>query len=753
VGFRPHVHALATRLGLNGFVLNETGAVLIEVEGRKTAVERFAAALIEDPPPLARIDGFEAVTQAPRGQTGFRIEDSRETAEGPVALSPDIATCSLCLGELFDPRDRRHLYPFINCTHCGPRLTIIRAAPYDRDRTTMAGFQMCALCLAEYEDPASRRFHAQPNACPTCGPRLELLDAMGERMVTPDPLASALEALWGGRILALKSLGGYHLVCDATSAAAVARLRERKHRHEKPLALLVKDAPVAEALCEVSPSERVLLISRERPIVLLRRRAGSPVASTVSPGNPLLGVMLPYTPLHYLLARGMQGFPLVMTSGNRSDEPIAFEDRDAVERLRGIADFFLVHDRPIHVRCDDSVARVFGASPALLRRSRGYAPAPLALPISCAGPMLALGGHLKATFAFGQGERALLGPHIGDLDDHRTYRSYVETIERHQDLLRIDPVLLVHDLHPDYGSTAYARERAAADGLPCLAVQHHHAHMASCLAEHGLTGPAIGVTFDGSGYGTDGTLWGGEFLVGDCRSFRRAAHLRPVPLPGGERAIREPWRAALSHLLDAQAPAGIERLLAPRIAADVIRTVTQMVERRVNAPVSSSMGRIFDVAAALTGVRDRSSFEGQAAMDVEWLAEGAQSAGTYPFDIQSGAEALVVDTRPLVRSIASDSQQGVSATIVARRLHDTILELIVSVCAGLRAVSGINVTVLSGGVFQNALLSQGASEQLSSAGFQVYRHQRVPPNDGGLAFGQLAVAAATTSRVSSQDLG
>jgi hydrogenase maturation protein HypF len=743
VGFRPHVHGLASRLGLRGFVQNQRHGVRIEIEGAPGALDQFVAALTREPPPLARIDEIDCICREARSEAGFRIEPSQEVAAGGrILLSPDAATCAQCLRELFDPADRRHRYPFINCTDCGPRLTIIRAAPYDRERTTMAGFRMCAPCQAEYDDVRSRRFHAQPNACPDCGPRLALHDAAGNALGSDEPLGAAVAALRRGEIVAIKGLGGYHLACDATSGTAVGALRRRKHREERPLAVMVADLEAAALLCEVSPEERALLAGPERPIVLLMRRHAAAVAPAVSPFNPLLGVMLPYTPLHHLLARMMDGIPLVMTSGNRSQEPIAFDDADALERLRGIADLFLVHDRPVHLRCDDSVVRALGGEGTVLRRSRGYAPASLELPAPCERPTLALGGHLKAAFALGHGRCALLSPHLGDLEDRRASQAYVETIAHYERLFAVEPILLVHDLHPDYASTAYARDRASAQGLPRLAVQHHHAHMASCLAEHGLTAPAIGVTFDGTGYGGDGTLWGGEFLIGGCRSFRRAAHLRSVPLPGGEAAIREPWRMALSHLIDGEHGDWADDLMGTRIPRVAMRTVGRMIERRVQSPSCSSMGRLFDAVAALAGVRDRTTFEGQAAMELEWLAAEAPRDGSYPFALTADLDPIVVDTRPLIGALASDCRQGVPPPRVARRFHETVVDIIEAVCSALRRTSGLDLVVLSGGVFQNGLLSAAATARLSEAGFRVYRHRRVPPNDGGLAFGQLAVAAA-----------
>jgi hydrogenase maturation protein HypF len=739
VGFRPFVYGLAARLRLGGFVKNQTGSVVIEVEGEPPALERFLGELADRPPPLALVQHLSWEPRPPRGEARFRIESSEADAASPVFLSPDVATCPACLAEVLDPRDRRHGYPFLNCTHCGPRLTVITGAPYDRARTTMAAFPMCPACRAEYEDPADRRFHAQPTACAACGPRLRALDAAGRPVPAPDSLAHFAAALLEGKIGALKGLGGYHLACDARDRAAVAELRRRKHRDEKPFAVMVPDAGATASLCEVGPAERDLLCSPRAPIVLLRKRHSSAVAEKVAPRNPWLGVMLPYTPLHHLLLRAVGGIPLVMTSGNRSDEPIAYQD-DAPQKLAGIADLFLTHDRPIHVRCDDSVTRVVNGVELPVRRSRGYAPRPVELPLPCPRPLLAVGGQLKVTFALGRGRQAFLSHHLGDLDHYEAYRAFEKDVALYEQLFAVAPETLVHDLHPDYVTSRYARERASRTGTQLLTVQHHHAHVASCMAEHGLTEPVLGVAFDGTGYGTDGAVWGGEFLVGDCRSFRRAAHLRYVGMPGGDRAIREPWRMAVAHLADAgeEFARWKERFLPLEM-----HTVQRMLERRFNAPLTSSAGRLFDAVAALAGVRDRVSYEGQAAVELEWRATEAAPDGAYPFELTAGEEEpLVVDTRPLIRAVVGDAARGVDAARIARRFHSTMVELIAAVCSRLRRATGIEAVALSGGVFLNALLTTEASARLEADGFRVYRHRLVPPNDGGLSFGQLAVAAA-----------
>jgi hydrogenase maturation protein HypF len=742
VGFRPFVYGLARRCNLRGFVRNRAGAVRIEVEGEAGALDRFQDELVSRPPPLARIDTVACDRVAPRGDRHFRIEHSDGAASGPVFVSPDVAVCDPCLAELFDPADRRYRYPFLNCTNCGPRLTIVTGAPYDRERTTMAGFPMCAACRAEYEDPADRRFHAQPTACPACGPKLALLGTDGKLREGGEPLADFAAALRAGRIGAVKGLGGFHLACDARSGPAVDELRRRKHRDEKPFAVMVPDVAAARTLCRVDAAEERLLASVRRPIVLLRRLPGAAVARGVAPGNPFLGVMLSYTPLHHLLMREVGGVPLVMTSGNRSDEPIAYRD-DAPRRLASIADVYLTHDRPIYVRCDDSVTRVVDGEELPVRRSRGYAPEPVPLPFACPWPVLALGGQLKATFALGRGRQAFLSHHMGDLDHFEAYQAYVRDIDLYQELFGIRPEVLAHDLHPGYASSRYARERAAREGTRLLAVQHHHAHMAACMAEHGLSGPVIGVTFDGTGFGTDGTIWGGEFLVGDYRQFRRGAFLRRVGMPGGDQAILQPWRMAVAHLRDAGAAWGP---LAARLLPTEIRTVDKMLERGINSPLTSSVGRLFDAVASLAGVRDRISYEGQAAVELEWLARQSHADGSYPFElVPSDDGPLTIDARPLVRAVAREAAAGTPAADVARRFHSMLVGLVAAVCDRLRRATAIATVVLSGGVFLNLLLTREVTARLAGDGFRVYRHQLVPPNDGGLSLGQLAVAAASVA--------
>jgi hydrogenase maturation protein HypF len=709
VGFRPFVHGLAERYGLVGFVLNDGRGVVIEAEGDPAALRDFAAALEAEPPSLARIESLAQTALRPRGECGFTIAASA-TGERTALIPPDVATCDDCLRELFDPADRRFRYPFINCTQCGPRFTIVERVPYDRPNTTMARFEMCPDCRAEYEDPSDRRFHAEPIACPACGPALSCLDAAGlPRSSGEEALVHAVGLLRAGRTVAVKGLGGYHLACDASSEEAVARLRRKKHREEKPLAVM---AGAPELLAEVGGAEAELLRSRERPIVLLRRRRDAPVAPSVAPANPWLGVMLPYTPLHHLLVAGFGG-PLVMTSGNRSDEPIAFDDAEARERLGGIADTFLTHDRPIHRRCEDSVVR-----PGFpVRRSRGHAPEPIRLPCPARSPVIAAGAELKATFCVARGADAFLSAHLGDLDSELAYRAFRADIELYLEMLGTEAEIVACDMHPDYLSTRWAHEQEA----ELVEVQHHHAHAASCLAEHGLEGPALALVFDGTGYGIDGTLWGGELLRCDLDSFERIAHLEAIPLPGGERAITEPWRVAAAYLERAGRPVPFERWRAVRESL------------KVNAPPSSGMGRLFDAVAALLGVREEVSYEGQAAIELEHLA-GDVEAEPYECEIEGD----VIRGSDLVAAAHDDLAAGRSRGEIAAAFHEGVAEVAARACA---EAGEAGVVVLSGGSFQNLRLLGSLRTRLGNLGFEVLTHRRVPPNDGGISYGQAAIAA------------
>ena len=751
VGFRPFVYALATRRGLAGWVRNTASGVEIEVEGPAAALGAFLDDLRGERPPLAHIDRLREEEALPQGRDAFEIERSLD-GDGFQPVSPDVATCAACLGEVMDPQNRRFGYPFTNCTHCGPRFTIIRALPYDRPNTTMAGFTMCGRCRAEYDNPRDRRFHAQPNACPECGPRLSLVNAAGAAL-PGEPLGETRQLLLASaRIVAIKGIGGFHLVCDATDDAAVRRLRERKGREAKPLALMVADLTEAERLCVISPEERQLLVSPLRPIVLLRPRAGSGIAPSVAPGLGRLGVMLPYSPLHYLLFRGPgaggaggEGVgtpPLVMTSGNGSEEPIATDNADALRRLSHIADAFLLHDRPIQVRCDDSVTRVAAGGELPIRRSRGYAPFPVRLPFE-SRPVLALGAELKSAVCVTRGPYAFMSPHVGDLENVETYVSYQGMVERMAELFRVRPEAIAHDLHPDYRSTRYALGLDPA--LPRVAVQHHHAHVAACMAEHRLAGPVIGVAFDGAGYGTDGAVWGGEFLVADYTGFERVGHLGYVPMPGGDRAAREPFRMALAHLLHAFGEWD-SRWPAVRAATEAERRMIRwQIEQDVNAPLTSSVGRLFDAVASLLGVRHRARFEAQAAMELEALAEGFTGA-PYPLEITRSAP-LVIEPASVIRAVVRDLDAGTPTPLIAARFHATAASAVVRVCERVRASMGFGRVVLSGGVFQNVTLLAAARRALAAAGFEVFSHHLVPPNDGGIALGQAAVAHARLDAV------
>jgi hydrogenase maturation protein HypF len=733
VGFRPHAYRLASALGIGGYVLNDERGVLLEAEGDDMSVARFVARLRDEAPPLAQIDRVVSEEVALCGDDGFRILASGRDGEPHAFVAPDAATCDDCLAELFDPADRRYRYPFVNCTNCGPRLTIVRGVPYDRPSTTMAGFAMCGLCQSEYDDPADRRFHAQPNACPDCGPTARLGDAVGE-----EALGAASAALREGRIVAVKGVGGYHLACRADDERAVATLRARKHREEKPFALMAPDLDAARAMVELGPAEEALLLGRERPIVLAPRRPGACVATAVAPGSCDLGVMLPYSPLHHLLLADV-GAVLVMTSGNISDEPIAYEDDDARARLGAIADHVLTHDRPIHTRTDDSVVRARRAgAPLLLRRSRGYVPVSVELPLD-APPLVACGAELKATFCVAKRRNAWVGHHIGDLQNLETLTSFRDGIAHFQELFAVTPEVVAHDLHPDYLSTTYALER---EGVELIGVQHHHAHLAACLAEHGETGPAVGAIFDGTGLGTDGTVWGGELLVGDLVGFERVGHLHPVRLPGGDQAVREPWRMACAWLQEALGerpplPASLARAVEPsRWAA-----VASLARTGTAAPLTTSMGRLFDAVAALAGLRAVVTYEGQAAAELEGAAAGVAQADAYPLPIAEGPS-IVLDARATVLAVMRDVAEGASVAIVGARFHAAVAAAAARACSIAARRRGLTTIVLSGGVFQNRLLVDATTALLARDGLRVLVPERLPPNDGGISYGQAAVAAA-----------
>ncbi len=736
VGFRPFAYRLAHELSLGGFVRNEARGVFLHLTGPAPALEAFAIRLCSDALPPIRV---EAVTVLQRGPAAdhlpFQILASDSAGPPEAVIMADLATCPACLREVLDPANRRHRYPFTNCTHCGPRFSIIQGIPYDRARTTMREFTPCPACRAEYENPADRRFHAQPNACPACGPQLAWWNPAGQLLAErEDALRAAANALRAGQIVAVKGLGGFHLMCDARSETAVNELRARKHREEKPFAVMAPDLEGIRALCEVSDEEAALLQSPAAPIVLLARRAQTGVSEAVAPGNPSLGVLLPYTPLHHLLLRDL-GFPVVATSGNLSDEPICTDEHEALLRLRGLADFFLVHNRPIARPLDDSIARIIAGKPCVLRRARGYAPLPLPLARPAATPVLAVGAHMKTTVTLMLGARAMIGPHIGDLDTLEARRAFDRAIADLGTLYDTTPARWACDRHPDYASSAYARER----GRDVIAVQHHHAHIASCMAEHGLDGPVFGLAWDGTGLGDDGTLWGGESLRVSRGNWQRIGTLRGFALPGGDPAARKPLWSAVGALQeyvpDAMPGLAVELLGLPE---SEVRTLMAVISKRINAPRTSSVGRWFDVVAALTGVCRFSSFEGQAAMALEWSATTVCSEPSpYPFDVSHENGLTVTSLSPALLAVIADRRAGKAAGEIAARFHQTLA----AVAVDQARQQPEKIVVLSGGCFQNRYLAERCINELRTAGYTPYWHQLVPPNDGGISLGQAWVAA------------
>jgi hydrogenase maturation protein HypF len=740
VGFRPHVYRLAQELGLGGYVLNDPEGVVVEVEAAPNVVERFFERMQREAPPLASVGEVAIETVEATGERRFAIRESPHGGEPRAAVTADSATCEDCLRELFEPANRRYRYPFTNCTNCGPRFTIVRGVPYDRPLTTMAGFTMCAACQAEYEDPADRRFHAQPNACPDCGPSLRLLDSQGA--VIGEPLESAARALIRGVIVAAKGIGGFHLACRADDERAVAVLRARKHREDKPFAVMVQSLEAARALAATTAEDEALLAARERPIVLITRRSGAAVAAAVAPRSRELGLMLPYSPLHHLLLADV-GVPLVMTSGNVSSEPIAYRDEDALARLASIADLFLLHDRPIQTRTDDSVVRTValgaGQRPLMVRRSRGYVPAALPLPVAADRHVLACGAELKNTFCVAKGDHAWVGHHIGDLENWETLNSFREGIEHFQRLFAVEAAVIAHDLHPEYLSTKYALEREADAHI---GVQHHHAHLAACLAEHGRQGPAVGAIFDGTGYGEDGAIWGGELLFGDLRGYERVGHLWPVPMPGGEAAIREPWRMARAWLEVAvgEQPE-LPLTLVGTVDARAWDAVGAVLRSGVASPITSSAGRLFDAVSALAGICSQVNYEGQAAIELEAACDPEERAA-YPMPLFQRGGRLVLDARATVRALAADLESGVGSAAVAARFHNSLGDATTRACAVLARRRGCPAVVLAGGTFQNRRLIEHVARSLRAGGYEVLVPERLPPGDGGISYGQAAVAAA-----------
>jgi hydrogenase maturation protein HypF len=764
VGFRPYVFNLAVENGLKGWVCNTSAGVDIELTGDLDEINVFIHALKNHPPPLARIDSIEIHRIPSKDYLSFEIIESQALSNAFQPISPDIGICPDCLRELFDPHDRRYRYPFINCTNCGPRLTIIDDIPYDRPNTTMRGFEMCPSCRAEYIDPTNRRFHAQPIACPECGPVVWLeypMDERKSRRFNPvrgsEAILTAQQLILKGKVIAIKGLGGFHLACDATNTRAVTELRLRKLRVDKPFALMMPDIAAVEQHCIINEADRQLLESRERPIVIVPRKDNSPVDPDVCPKQNTLGVMLPYTPLHYLLFASPDNTkasiakirldkipPLVMTSGNISEEPIAIDNDEAKERLSGMADAFLMHDRPIRTRCDDSVVRTFQGVTFPLRRSRGYAPFPVYL-ASNAPEILATGAELKNTFCIVRDRYAFLSHHVGDMENYETYHSFEDSITHYESLFRIKPAAIAYDLHPNYLATRYALERAQSEGLPSFGIQHHHAHIASCMAENALSAqkPVIGVAFDGTGYGDDGAIWGGEFLLADYRRFQRLSHLKYFPLPGGDTAIRKPARTALALLWAANFDWDPQLLPVLSLCGEELSILKSQLRMKINTPLTSSMGRLFDAVASICGIRQKVNYEAQAAIEFEALAS-LDEQGEYDFILSptddKNTEVTQIDVAPLLDGVMSDLNDHVQVSKISSKFHHTIARMVIQVCNHIRDNTGVNQVVLSGGVWQNLILLESTIKMLKSDHFEVFTHHLVPTNDGGLALGQAAVA-------------
>ncbi len=754
VGFRPFVYRLAQEELLAGVISNDTDGVTIEIEGPAASLDTFLLRLRTEPPPLARIDSITVRELVPNGETGFRIVASEVLGRVSTGIPADAATCPDCLRELLDPADRRYRYPFLNCTNCGPRFTITRRIPYDRPQTSMARFKMCAACQAEYDDPANRRFHAQPNACWDCGPQHSFVSADGTALPADDVVAAAIARIAAGEILAVKGIGGFHLCVDATNEAAVMRLRERKHRYGKPLAVMVRDLDAARALGELTEEEEKLLATPARPIVLVQRRDPSHIARSVAPGIPWLGLFLPYAPLHHLLFADGRLRALVMTSANLSEEPIAIDNDEACARLGAIADAFLMHDREILLRCDDSVAAIVDGAPQLIRRARGFVPLAIDLPFD-APALLAAGGHLKNVFSLARGRFAYQSQHLGDLENLTGLEFFRESLDHLMRTFEIEPQAVVHDLHPGYLSTEWAKQWAAERGLPAIAVQHHHAHVAACMAEHRVLSPTIGISLDGTGYGTDGRIWGGEVLIArldgeDPGGFERFAHLDYIPMPGADAAVREPWRMALGALHTAGFDVNSEQIMGLLgVQPGAARVVGRMIERKINSPDTSSLGRLFDAVAAVVLGRKTVDYEAQAAIELEGIANAEpdrREVGEYVPQLWEGdtpdAGVAVLRTHLMWQAILNDLWRGVPAGRIAARFHAGIAEGFINAAANARIKSGINQVAMSGGCMHNRRLARLLRSGLEEEGFTVYSHRQVSPGDGGLSYGQAVVAAA-----------
>jgi hydrogenase maturation protein HypF len=737
VGFRPFVYNLAQKCHLRGYVLNDTDGVEVEAEGSKPDLDRFLHGIRSSAPPQSRIVEMKVLKIAPQGYPDFTIRESKKKDTRTVLVSPDLATCPDCLNELFDPEDRRFNYPFLNCTNCGPRLTIIQDTPYDRRKTTMSAFKMCEDCSQEYLNPLNRRFHAQPNACPVCGPRLTLTDNQGGRLSTTDQISTTIELLKKGYIIAIKGIGGYHLACDATNNKAVSVLRKRKYREDKPFALMAKDLETIRRFCHLNPSEVELLQTIQRPIVLLKKKKVNLIAPEVAPLQKNLGVMLPYSPLHHLLLRN-SNLILVMTSGNQSDEPIAYEDKEAFGRLKKIADYFLFHNREIHRRCDDSVTRVFSGKEMVLRRGRGYVPLPINVDLKFKEHILAAGAQLKNTFCLARDNFAFPSTHIGDLENYETLDFYSREIERFKKLCSVKPEVVAYDMHPEYLSTKYALSLKNIKKIP---VQHHYAHIASCMAENKISQKVIGVAFDGTGYGEDENIWGGEFLLADLKGFQRMAHFKYVSMPGGDAAIKHPWMMAISYLYACYGEDFLNLNLefVRRIDLSRWNLIKQMLDQKVNLFLTSSAGRLFDSVSVLLNFREKTNYEGQPAVELEfWADEKIKSK--YGFEMTLEQDKFVIHPEKIIKGVVDDLVKKERKSKIAAKFHNTVAQIINEVCSRLRKECDLDSVCLSGGVFQNMLLLSRTYALLNKNKFRVYTHHLVPPNDGGISLGQAVIA-------------
>ena len=741
VGFRPAIYRLAKKYRLKGSVFNDSKGVTLDIEGSKQNIADFLKELEENPPPLANIERIASEKLKLKNFLEFKIIESEKSEEKITLVSPDIATCEDCRNEMLDKNDRRYLYPFINCTNCGPRFTITKELPYDRKYTTMREFKMCEECKSEYEDPNNRRFHAQPNACDDCGPHLELFDGKGKK-IKGDPIDNAGRFLKEGKIVAVKGLGGFHLACNARDKKAIKTLRDRKNRPFKPLALMAKDIPTIEKYMEVSEEEEKLLMSPRAPVVLLKKKEKEALSEEIAPNNNYLGFMLPYTPLHILLFEKIE--VLVMTSGNKRDEPIAFDNRDAIKRLEGIADYFLVHNRDIWIQADDSVVRIVDDEPLLLRRSRGYAPQPIRSPIENKEKIIGFGAHKHNTFSISRDDEIFISHYIGETDNLETIKAFERGIDHFIKFFDIPPDVAVVDLHPEYEATKFGKKWARENNKPLIEVQHHHAHVASCLVDNRLDEKVIGIAWDGTGYGADGKIWGGEFLIADLEKYERKAHLCYVSLPGGDAAVKEPWRMGATYLYKAFGDdflnLGID--FVKKIDRKTWAVIKNMIDKKINSPGVSSIGRLFDAVSSIIGVRDFITYQGQAAIELEMIADEKEQKG-YEFSIRKEKPIYIIDSFKVIESIINDLKNGVCKNNVSSKFHTGLADLIVRISKLLREETGINKVCLSGGVFQNMVLRSTATEKLERNKFMVYNHKNIPPNDGGISAGQVGIAMKT----------